>query len=201
MTDKNIKILIAAHKQYWMPKDPVYLPLHVGAEGKPDLGYTKDNTGDNISAKNPNFCELTGLYWAWKNLDADYLGLVHYRRYFTRKEAHDREGKRKQILTGSDWEELLSRCPVVVADKRKYYIESNLSHYNHAHHPEGMVIAREILAERSPEYLPAFDKVMRCTWAHMFNMFVMRRDLFDTYMAWMFGVLFEIEKRVDITGY
>lgn len=113
MTDKNIKILIAAHKQYWMPKDPVYLPLHVGAEGKPDLGYTKDNTGDNISAKNPNFCELTGLYWAWKNLDADYLGLVHYRRYFTRKEVHDREGKRKQILTGSDWEELLSRCPVV----------------------------------------------------------------------------------------
>lgn len=53
MTDKNIKILIAAHKQYWMPKDPVYLPLHVGAEGKPDLGYTKDNTGDNISAKTP----------------------------------------------------------------------------------------------------------------------------------------------------
>lgn len=92
MTDKNIKILIAAHKPYWMPKDPVYLPLHVGAEGKPDLGYTKDNTGDNISAKNPNFCELTGLYWAWKNLDADYLGLVHYRRYFTRKEVHDREG-------------------------------------------------------------------------------------------------------------
>lgn len=199
MTDKNIKILIAAHKQYWMPKDPVYLPLHVGAEGKPDLGYTKDNTGDNISAKNPNFCELTGLYWAWKNVDADYLGLVHYRRYFTRKEVHDREGKRKQILTGSDWEELLSRCPVVVADKRKYYIESNLSHYNHAHHLEGMAIAREILAERSPEYLPAFDKVMRRTWAHMFNMFVMRRDLFDAYMAWMFGVLFEIEKRVDIT--
>lgn len=55
MTDKNIKILIAAHKQYWMPKDPVYLPLHVGAEGKPDLGYTKDNTGDNISAKKPQF--------------------------------------------------------------------------------------------------------------------------------------------------
>ncbi len=44
----NIKILVAAHKQYWMPEDSVYLPLHVGAEGKLDLGYTKDNTGDNI---------------------------------------------------------------------------------------------------------------------------------------------------------
>ena len=85
----NIKILVAAHKQYWMPEDSVYLPLHVGAEGKADLGYTKDNMGDNISAKNPNFCELTGLYWAWKNLEADYVGLVHYRRYFTRKEVHN----------------------------------------------------------------------------------------------------------------
>ena len=70
----NIKILVAAHKNYWMPEDSVYLPLHVGAEGKSDLGYTKDNTGDNISAKNPNFCELTGLYWAWKNLEAVMSG-------------------------------------------------------------------------------------------------------------------------------
>ena len=58
----DIKILVAAHKKYWMPEDPVYLPLHVGAEGKADLGYTKDNTGDNISLKNPHYCELTGLY-------------------------------------------------------------------------------------------------------------------------------------------
>ena len=82
----SIKIIVAAHKKYWMPTAPVYLPVHVGAEGKAAIGYTPDNTGDNISIKNPHFCELTGLYWAWKNLDADYLGLVHYRRYFTRKD-------------------------------------------------------------------------------------------------------------------
>ena len=69
----NIKILIAAHKKYWMPDDDVYLPIHVGAAGKADLGYTRDDTGDNISEKNPNFCELTALYWAWKNLDADCI--------------------------------------------------------------------------------------------------------------------------------
>ena len=61
-----------------MPQDPSYLPLHVGAAGKADLGFTRDDTGPNISGKNPHFCELTGLYWAWKNLDADYIGLVHY---------------------------------------------------------------------------------------------------------------------------
>lgn len=105
----DIKILIAAHKKYWMPKDSIYLPLNVGAEGKAELGYTGDNTGDHISSKNKNFCELTGLYWAWKNLDADYVGLVHYRRYFTRKEVYNIEKKKSQILTKEEWENLLSR--------------------------------------------------------------------------------------------
>ena len=78
----DIKILVATHKKYWMPKDDIYFPIHVGREGKADLGYIGDNTGDNISAKNANYCELTGLYWAWKNLKCDYIGLCHYRRYF-----------------------------------------------------------------------------------------------------------------------
>ena len=89
MENKTVKIVVATHKKYKMPKDEMYLPLHVGAAGKVDacgnpldLGYQKDNTGDNISGKNASFCELTGLYWAWKNLDADYIGLAHYRRHF-----------------------------------------------------------------------------------------------------------------------
>lgn len=197
----NVKILVAAHKTYWMPEDAVYLPLHVGAEGKTDLGYTKDDTGDNISAKNANYCELTGLYWAWKNLDADYIGLVHYRRYFTRKEVRGIEAKRKEILSKDEWERLLAAHSVIVADKRKYYIETNRSHYLHAHHAEGLTLAEDIVRETCPEYLPAYEKVMERTWAHMFNMFVMRRDLYDAYMAWMFGILFEMEKRVNITGW
>ena len=81
----KVTVIVAAHKPYAMPDDPLYLPLHVGAEGKEPFGFTGDNTGENISAKNPTFCELTGLYWAWKNLDADYIGLAHYRRHFGRK--------------------------------------------------------------------------------------------------------------------
>ena len=83
--EKDVKIIVATHKKYSMPNDKMYVPVHVGAEGKEDLSYTKDNTGDNISFKNSYFCELTGLYWAWKNLNADYIGLVHYRRYFSLK--------------------------------------------------------------------------------------------------------------------
>ena len=70
--ENKATIIIATHKKYQMPADKMYLPVHVGAEGKKDsdgkdldLGYVKDNTGDNISLKNPSFCELTGLYWAY----------------------------------------------------------------------------------------------------------------------------------------
>lgn len=199
MTILSIKIIVAAHKKYWMPADPVYLPVHVGAEGKASIGYMPDNTGDNISSKNPHFCELTGLYWAWKNLDADYFGLVHYRRYFTRKEVHNIEAKKGQILTEKEWQQLLSCHPVIVPDKRKYYIETNRSHYNHAHHREGLDITEQIIKGQRPEYLPAFEKVMDRTWAHMFNMFVMRRDYFQAYMEWLFSILFELERRIDIT--
>ncbi len=184
-----------------MPEDSVYVPVQVGAALHPALGYIPDNTGDNISDKNPNYCELTALYWAWKNLDADYIGLVHYRRYFTRKEVHNIEKKKEQILDGKEWENILSKYPVVVPDKRNYYIETNRSHYNHAHHTEGLDLAEQIIKEKFPDYLPAFNTIMNRTWAYMFNMFVMRRNLFNDYMAWMFDILFEIEKRVDITGW
>ena len=82
---KNIKILVATHKKYKMPSDTnMYLPIHVGCEGKKKLGFQGDNSGENISVLNPYYCELTGLYWAWKNLKCDYLGLVHYSSYFTK---------------------------------------------------------------------------------------------------------------------
>ena len=87
----KIVMIVAAHKAYRMPEDPMYLPLHVGKAGKSlELGFQGDDTGDNISEKNPEYCELTGLYWAWKNLDADYIGLSHYRRYFRGKRGGDK---------------------------------------------------------------------------------------------------------------
>ena len=60
----------------------MYLPVQMGHAIHPGIGYIGDDTGENISERNGNFCELTGLYWAAKNLDSDYIGIVHYRRYF-----------------------------------------------------------------------------------------------------------------------
>lgn len=108
----DIKVIVAVHKPYWMPIEDCYLPLHVGKEGKTDIGFIGDNTGDNISTKNANFCELTGLYWAWKNLKADYIGLCHYRRYFAKGSGGNIQKKRESIFTAEDYRALLQKYDV-----------------------------------------------------------------------------------------
>lgn len=199
----NIKIIVATHKKYRMPDDEMYLPVHVGAEGKTDadgnpldLGFTKDNTGDNISAKNYCYCELTGLYWEWKNVEAEYLGLVHYRRHF-RGRLFGR--KFDKILTGAQAEKLLAGHSVLLPKKRHYYIETNRSQYIHAHHAEGLDCTEQVINEFWPDYSAAFANVMDRTAGHRFNMMIMRRDLFNDYCAWLFDVLFKVESRIDIS--
>lgn len=196
---KNIKVIVATHKKYEMPEDEMYLPLHVGAEGKEEIGYTKDNTNDNISLKNPNFCELTGLYWAYKNLEADYIGLAHYRRHFKGKNKD--KNKFKEVLTLKEADLLLDNTDIILPKKRKYYIETLYDHYDHTMYIEPLDKTRDILKEKYPEYLDEFDKLKKRTSAHMFNMFIMKKDKLDEYCKWLFEILFELEKRVDNSKY
>lgn len=201
---KDIKLIVATHKKFQMPKDSnLYLPLHVGREGKEDLGYTGDNTGDNISMLNPYYCELTGLYWAWKNLDCDYLGLVHYRRYFTKNSQSysDNVIIDDVILSQADVEQLLDEADVVVPKKRKYYIETLYSHYSHTLDGGHLDKTREIISDSSPDYLEAFDKVMNQRSGYMFNMFIMKKEAFNSYCQFVFGVLEKLEKEIDISEY
>lgn len=197
----DIKILVAAHKKYWMPDDDVYVPLHVGAAGKESLGYLPDNTGDHISSKNPSYCELTGLYWAWKNLDCEYIGLCHYRRYFG-KSIHTRntDKKREAIFHREDYENLLQKYDVLLPKKRNYYIETVRSQYEHAHCRSDLDEAERVVKEMYPSYAEAFSKVMNRKKLHILNMFAMKKNLFDTYCAWLFAILSELEKRIDLTG-
>lgn len=200
---KNIKIIVATHKKYQMPNDLMYLPVQVGAEGKEDLGYDKDNIGNNISTKNAYYCELTGLYWAWKNLGADYIGLSHYRRHFTcsKRIPRKEEDKFKILLNREQVEKILETTDIILPKKRKYYIENLYDHYKHTMYIEPLDETRKIIEEQCPEYLKEFDKLHKRTSAHMFNMFIMKREYLDEYCTWLFDILFELEKRIDVTKY
>lgn len=185
-----------------MPEDDVYLPLHVGKYGKGDLGYQGDDTGDNISYKNPNYCELTGLYWAWKNLECDYIGLCHYRRYFSNAQfSISINAKKENILKKKDYENILADVPIIVPKKRRYYIETTQSHYEHAHYSDDLQQVKKLIYELYPSYIPYFENVMKRTWGHRFNMFVMRKDYYDEYCEWLFRLLFALEKKININKY
>lgn len=185
-----------------MPADPVYLPLQVGAAGKTAIGYQRDDEGDNISAKNPNYCELTGLYWAWKHVDADYIGLCHYRRYFGRRvHTSDVEKKKAAIYTGADYERLLRQYDAILPVKRNYYIETVRSQYEHAHYKKDLDLVERIIREDYRDYAPAFTRVMGRRRLHLYNMFVMRKDLVDRYCTWLFSILAKAEQEIDVSNY
>lgn len=195
------KIMIAAHKPYRMPEGDLYVPVQVGAacnkdeDGKPvDLGFARDDSGENISEKNPHFCELTGLYWGWKNLPADHLGLVHYRRYFGSPKAKKSDDLYDAVLTGEEADRLFEKYRVLVPTKRNYYIETLYSHYAHTHYAEHLDKTRDIIADLYPDYLEDFDRVMGRRSGYMFNMCVMERDLMDSYCSWVFDILFRLEE-------
>ncbi len=195
---KNIKVIVATHKTYKMPTDEMYLPVFVGAFGKESIGYQGDNTGDNISSENPFFCELTGLYWAWKNLDADYIGLSHYRRQFTLKPKKD---KFACVLTYEQADVLLENADIIVPKKRGYYIDTLYDHYAHTLYVEPLDTAGEIISEIYPEYFPEFERLKKRTFGHMFNMFIMKKEYLNEYCSWLFSILFELKNRVSPEQY
>ena len=198
----SVKIIIATHKKYRMPGEHIYLPLHVGAEGKLDvngnelnLGYIKDNTGENISKLNASFCELTGLYWAWKNLKTDYIGLVHYRRHFCIKKNKELW---KSILDYEQLKVYLKKVKVFTPTKRRYYIETLYSHYKHTHYDVQLDETRKIIEERYPEYITSYNRVLKHTYGYMFNMMIMEKTCLSEYCSWLFDILFELRKKIDM---
>lgn len=194
----EIRLYIAMHKPYRTPEDGMYVPLQVGAAQHPHFLDARDDDGANISQKNSTFCELTGLYWMRRHADADAVGLVHYRRHFAM-------GKKKDpwqaVLSQAQAQALLQAHEAVLPKARHYVIETNYNQYAHAHYEKDLVITREVLGALCPAYVPAFDETMRRRSGHRFNMMIMRRARFEQYCDWLFPILFELEKRIDITDY
>ena len=181
----NTLIITAAHKECDLKADNIHLPLHVGAAlSKNDIGFKRDDSGDNISKLNPWFSELTGLYWAWRNIDADFIGLEHYRRRFK---------------LPKNWNPKKETC--YLPAKRHYVIESLYSHYSHTHNELHLVETEIIIKELCPKYFTAFKDATGRTSGYMFNMLIMPKQMLNDYASWLFPILFELNERVDSSKY
>jgi hypothetical protein len=204
----NIKIFICAHKEVPLPLHPYFLPIQAGAalhEHIPD--YQPDSEGDNISAKNPHFCELTCHYWAWKNLkNVDIVGLNHYRRYFDFQKKWPQFSADKHFISTESFlslpyvfpnlEEMLQRYDIILPIARHWRV-SNTQQYGEYHIAKDWEILRQIIKEQSPQYIPAFEKTMDHSNRSVgYNMFITHWKNFDAYSEWLFDILFEVERRV-----
>ncbi|MBT9262723.1 DUF4422 domain-containing protein [Lacticaseibacillus paracasei] len=195
----DIKILVASHKNYRVPKDlTLYLPIFVGSafHVSTPSDFARDDLGDNISNKNSRYNELTGLYWGWKHLSSDYIGMVHYRRYFTEPGNKNRD-KFERVLSKNDVENYMKKYSIIVPKKRRYFIETIESHYLHSHSEEGLNTLRKVFLNLPKKYSDALDQVLKSRSAHMFNMFIMERKEFRNYCSWLFDILFRVENDLN----
>ena len=204
----NIKIFICAHKEIPLPQHPYFLPIQAGAALHDTIkGYQPDNEGDNISIKNPHFCELTCHYWAWKNLkNVDIVGLNHYRRYFDFTKKWPQFSADKHFIQTDDFlnnnytfpnlEKLLLKNDIILPIVRHWRV-SNTQQYGEYHIAKDWEMLRQIIKERHLEYLPAFEKTMDHSNKSVgYNMFITHWKQFDAYSEWLFDILFEVERRV-----
>lgn len=217
----NISVFISYHKNYHLFKNSILKPIHVGsALANHKLNMQLDCDGINISDKNPNFCELTAQYWAWKNCNSDYIGFMHYRRLFNFSEKIYPEDKwgcvvdhdvtniyGKYGLDDKNLQQLVCQYDVVIAKKWNVSNAGSKDMFDHYLHSDPKLHisdykkALEILIMRYPLYKDAVKQYNDSEVGHFNNMFILRKELFDEYSEMMFNVLFELEKNLDISHY
>ena len=136
-------------------------------------------------------------------MNAEYIGLAHYRRHFTKckKIPKNKEQKFDILLTQAEADKLLNDSDVIVPKLRNYYIENLYKHYEHTMYVEPLDETGRIIKEKYPEYYEEFNKLHKRKSAHMFNMFIMKKDVLNEYCIWLFDILFELEKRIDNSKY
>lgn len=188
-----LSIYIMTHVKFEPPQNPIYHPLHVGHAIHDDLGYPGDDTGDNISDLNPYYSELTGLYWAWKNVrNTEYIGLCHYRRYFL--------NDKNSIMTRADFLPILAEYQVIVSQpvtSKQCYRDS----YADAHNIHDLEAVGRAISQLYPDCFPIFEEVLASTKLYCGNLFVTTKELFDDYAAWLFSVFDAASEEIDVSTY
>lgn len=192
-------IYIITHKPFKkVTNSDLYKTLLVGADTNNGLDdYIKDNDfPENISYKNPHFCELTGLYWMWKRSKEDYLGLCHYRRYFTDDNGHILDNSSTVLDMLHDYDIIL---PQRVPDM--YEGLSAKEHFSKSHDVTVWNKVKKIISINYSDYLKDFEWFEGQTTGYSYNMMITKKSLLNKYCEWLFSILFQLEKQVDIEKY
>lgn len=212
---KKIKLLISHHKPNIIFQDEILTPIQLGKSlSDLNLGIIGDDTGENISKLNKKFCELTGIYWAWKNQDKlgnpDYIGFMHYRRHFYFK---NYQAPLKEFNYDSSYLKSINYSPEVLNNIMQDYDLvipniyklpcTNYKQFKESkdHNIDDLDKALEILYKKSPELKSIAKKYLNNNKAYFCNMFIMKKEIFNQYCKWLFEILFELDSKIDYKNY
>lgn len=201
----EIQLFVCCHQPIAAPEHPLLTPVQAGAALTDERfpGFRYDNTGEHISGKNRSYCELTVQYWAWKNVDAEFYGFFHYRRYLY----PDASAKRPYRLAlrpspallerlGYDRFPAMIRAHDLILPKGEDMRVSVREQYASApfQSADDLRLAEEIVRTRFPDYADAMETYLSGTAACFGNLFIMRRALFRRYCEWLFAILEEFDR-------
>lgn len=198
-----MSIYIITHKSFEsFTNSKAYKTLLVGAvknEGRSN--YLRDDDFPNhISEKNPHFCELTGAYWIWKKSQESIVGLVHYRRFF--------EGEAGKSLEIDEVRKHLATYDVILPKKQKvtsFKIPCGMKkHFATVQGLEGQQsweVMERVLKTKYPEMSEAFNRFEKQKSGYFYNMCIMKKETFAAYHEWLFDILFQVEKELDISSF
>lgn len=221
---QDIRIFVTSHKRVDVPDSSMLQLVQVGPGNKRDrfAAAFHDDEGDNISDRNPMYCEMTTQYWAWKNVSCDYVGFCHYRRYFNFTDTTYQENDFGEVMDdfidaeaceryGLD-DESIRRCvegydvvttgfhaledfPGDFKTPREHYARAP---YLHIADLERMATITKRLY---PDYADDVDGFLDGPISCFCNMYIMRKELFDAYCAWMFPILQAFVDETDMSHY
>lgn len=177
----NIALYTVTHNQSIKNISQNEIPIQVGAALNPQkLCKVTDDTGDNISLKNRQYCELTALYWIWKNDNHTIIGLNHYRRKF--------------VISLDMIQEKLFSADVIVP--KPYYFRKSLEkEYARAHMSNDWIELEKILRLRYSDEI--IKHVFSSNKLYPYNMFIAQKPFVNEYCEWLFPLLFELEGKID----
>lgn len=224
MAEPTIKILISCHKPISLPRSRVFLPMHVGAAGAaiPLAGTQPDDEGENVSDRNFTYCELSGQYWAWKNLDADYYGMCHYRRFFyfggKRQVTNDHGQIEVDRLSPETIEEYLLDDAALIEQTVQQYDMVTPCYWDVRNVPTpdgpkrtirehmraygliddaGFELMLEIAQRVQPSYYDDIVAYLNGSRYLGYNCYVMNQELFGRLCEYEFSILEEFDRRFD----
>lgn len=211
MNNKNVKIYVCHHKPVPVYQTDCLVPIQVGASSL--SGMISDNTGDNIADKNKSFAELTALYHLWKNVDVDYYGLFHYRRFLkmdlSAEGNHFRQFDEDTIQKfGWTDDAILSFVPQfdVIVPKNchpyrrevPHHILTMCEHQALHHHSQDFEIVLNVIRHKYPEMYASCLNSLYSKGFIPCNMMIMKKSIFQAYCTWLFDIFFEAEKSIQI---